>query len=172
MVTKEKLKSCVEIVSNVGVIALVAFVIAAFALNYRKVQPQLQPGLQKRAVMRDLQGVKYADSRQTLVIGLSTRCEYCDASVSFYNHLAEFQRNKAQTVRIIAVFPNSLDEVLQYVEQTQLKLRAIPAADFVSLNVNGTPTMILVDDHGRIIDFWVGKLSSADEQHVIRNISS
>jgi hypothetical protein len=44
---------------------------------------------------------------------------------------------------------------------------AVPELSSSILNVTGTPTLILADSSGRVLDFWVGKLSREEEQQVI-----
>lgn len=75
----------------------------------------------------------------------------------------EWRSNKPP---IIAVFPNAESDVRQYAQQNQLQLETIAGADLKALNVRGTPTMILVDKNGKVLDFWVGKLSEDEKRQV------
>lgn len=72
---------------------------------------------------------------------------------------------------MVAVFPNSKVEVEQYEQQHQLQIEAVPASTFAALNVEGTPTLILVDASGRVLDFWIGKLSKDEEQQLIARVA-
>jgi hypothetical protein len=51
-------------------------------------------------------------------------------------------------------------------------LESLPAVNYSTLGVTGTPTLVLVDSTGRIVDFWVGKLSEVEQQEVIEAVES
>jgi hypothetical protein len=72
---------------------------------------------------------------------------------------------------MIAVFPNSKTDVEQYVRQNDLQIEAVPESTLGELNVAATPTVILVDASGRVLDFWIGKLSPNEEQQLIAKVA-
>ena len=102
---------------------------------------------------------------------MNTRCGYCNESIPFYKQLVEAQQSSDQNVRLVAVLPNSEVEVKQYMQQQQLNISTVPKVNLQTLKVAGTPTIILVDNGGRVLDFWVGKLPQDSEQQVIKIIS-
>jgi thioredoxin-related protein len=148
-------------------------VLGAFAWSYFAAQPSPLPqvGLQKGKEFAVVPGVNYGDSPQTLLVAINTHCVYCEGSLPFYKQLIEANRRAGNTTRIIAIFPNPEDEARQYVQQNQLGLDTLASVDLMSLNVAATPTMILVDSHGKVLDFWVGKLSEESELQVVRAVS-
>jgi hypothetical protein len=173
MSPSQKVRSYLEVISNVAVL-LVAIAVLVSAVNYFRAGAsltQLQGGLQKETTLSPLTGVNYADTAHTLLIAMNTRCQNCTDSVSFYNQLAELQRNNLQAIRVIAIFPNSPHEVSEYVQQQRLLVSNVAGVDFDRLNLAGSPTLILVDRQGKILDFWVGKLSTSNEQALIQRIS-
>ncbi len=48
----------------------------------------------------------------------------------------------------------------------------LAAIDLNGLKVSATPTLILVDSTGKVLDFWVGKLSEENQQGVMKSIGS
>ncbi len=145
------------------------------ALNYYResqLATQLRSGLEKGTVLGPLQGVDYSDSPKTLLIALNTSCQYCAVSAPFHNRLAQVVQAKNPSVRVFAVFPNTAGEVQHYVEQNKLGLATIAGVDFRTVGVAGTPTIILLDSHGRVIDFWIGKLSEDAEKQVTYQLTS
>jgi hypothetical protein len=60
--------------------------------------------------------------------------------------------------------------VEQYKERNQLDVESVAALNYNALNVNGTPTLILVDSTGRVLEFWVGKLSQEEERQVMEAV--
>ena len=165
-----KLKSSLEIVTNVAVLLVAAsilFILAdGFLGKYRA--PSLRPGLTRGEALPALPGFEYGGAPKTLILALDTRCRYCAYSLPFYKELIEARRANPGA-RLVAVFPESADEVNRFVRENGLDLKAIPAASFDSLGVAGTPTLILVDGSGTIQNFWAGQLSPEAEQQVVKS---
>jgi thiol-disulfide isomerase/thioredoxin len=172
-VSQAKLKNYIEMATNVAVLLVALTVLGVFALNYfsRRSTPQLQAGLQKGQVFARVAGVNYDTSSQTLLIAMSTKCHYCAESLPFYRQLAEAQRSKGQHVNVVAVFPNNEDEVRQYAQRNSLALETVAGVKLATLNISGTPTAVLIDNGGRVIDFWVGKQPPETEQQILKAVS-
>src|SRR5437588_10884691 len=117
-----------------------------------------------------LQGVDWSKSEQTLLMFLSTQCGYCKKSEPFYRRLSS-QITDHQKVRLIAVFPQSSDEVRAYLDHAQITVddtrQSIAAAN---LNIKGTPTLMLVDKAGAATNEWIGLLSPADESDLLTRL--
>ncbi|HKS30189.1 MAG TPA: redoxin family protein [Pyrinomonadaceae bacterium] len=116
--------------------------------------------------------VDYASASQTILIAVNTECHFCTESIPFYNELAKLQQMKDKGTRIIAVFPNAESEVQQYVKQNQLQVEAIAGVDLKTFNVRGTPTMILVDRNGKVLNFWIGKLSEDEKKQAVNILTA
>jgi hypothetical protein len=171
----QKLKAYLEVTTNIAVILVAVLVLGTFAWNFyraRQGKTVLESGLLKNKVLSPVTGLNYSESPQTVLIAMNTQCRYCSESTAFYNRLAEFQGTRKGAVRIIAVFPNSANEVRDYVSRTGLVVDTIAATDLDRLNVAGTPTIILVDGLGKVVDFWVGKLTTDSEDEVLRRLSA
>lgn len=168
-----KLKSYLEVVTNIAVLLVALAVLGTFAWNYfrRSPTPQLRAGFQMGQSFAQVPGVSYESSPQTLLIAMSTRCHYCTKSLPFYKQLIEAQRTNSQATHVVAVFPNPEAEVRQYVQQNNLNLETIAGLDFGALNISGTSTAILIDNDGKVRDFWIGKLLQDQEQQVIKAVS-
>ena len=167
-----KLKSYLEVATNVAVLLVALAVLSTFAWNYfgRSPTPQLQAGFQKGQTFAQVPGVNYDNSPQTLLIAMSIRCHYCTESLPFYKQLAEAQRTSGRETHVVAIFPNSVAEVRQYVQQNNLDLETIAGLDFGALNISGTPTAVLIDESGKIRDFWLGKPPQDKEQQIMKAV--
>jgi len=163
----------VEVSSNVAVLVLAVALLGAIvsARFARPRKPAFESGLQRGQVLARLESIDYLTAPQTMLLVLSTKCSYCEQSLPFYQRLLGEQQTVGQHTRIVAVFPNPKTEVEQYKEQNQLHVESVPELNYSILNVTGTPTLILVDSTGHVLDFWVGKLSKEDEQQVIEAVS-
>lgn len=159
--------------TNVAVLLVALAVLSTFAWNYfgRSPTPQLQAGFQKGQTFAQVPGVSYGSSPRTLLIAMSTRCHYCAESLPFYKQLVEAQRTSGRETHVVAVFPNQEPEVRQYVQQNRLDLETVAGVDLGTLNIYGTPTAVLIDDSGKVRDFWLGKLPEDREQQIIKAVS-
>lgn len=110
-----------------------------------------------------LPNVEWSRNDQTLVLALSNSCHFCTESAPFYQQLV---RERAR-VRTIAVLPQAISESRKYLESLNLAFNDVKQATLQSIGVEGTPTLILVDRNGAVLDSWVGKLSNIDESKVL-----
>jgi thioredoxin-related protein len=168
-----KLKHHLEIATNIAVLSVAIVVLGTFVWKYftPKSQIQLQAGLQKGTTFAQLPGVDYSNAPKTLLIALSSKCDHCSESLPFYKQVTDKQSENINASHIVAIFPDTQSEVEQFTRQKDLNLDTVAGVDFQALNLIATPTVLLVDNSGKIIDFWIGKLSKDAEQEIIRAIS-
>src|ERR1700682_3357304 len=134
-------------VANVALIAAGIAVVIDVAVDIRsRLHPSqgrtaplavaYQPGMRAPAVS----GVEYARSDRTLLLFLSTRCMYCKMSAPFYREL-EARLNAADGKRrLIAVFPQTKDEVREFKSLEKLEIETVPDAPLGELGISITPT--------------------------------
>ncbi|MFN2492960.1 MAG: TlpA family protein disulfide reductase [Pyrinomonadaceae bacterium] len=170
-----RIRTYLEVATNAVVLLVAVLILSAFAVSHFSrpaTNRTVSDGLQRGQQIPSLGGIDYSSSPHTLLIAMSTQCGHCTASIPFYNQLAGLKSNGKAQLRIVTAFSNPDENVRQYVEQHQLKLEAKNSVDFRQLKIAGTPTMILVDPSGRVVDFWVGELSSEDQQRVVQSLTS
>ena len=114
-------------------------------------------------------GVTWSDSNQTVVLALSEKCRYCSESAPFYQRLAR-EFSKRSDVRMVAVFPHKADAGKKYLDELGVPVGQVIQASLDSLQVRGTPTLVIVDKNGTVTRSWVGKLSSERESEVLSRI--
>lgn len=165
---ESKIRNYLEVITNAAVLLAALGVLSALSWGYfaQRQSTLVTSGFQRGQVVARVPQIDYSVAAQTLLIVMNTNCHFCTESIPFYNELIKMQRGKEQATRIIALFPNQSDEVKQYSEQNQFQAETVSEVDLAKLNVSGTPTLILVDGHGTILDFWSGKLSKDVEQQV------
>lgn len=102
---------------------------------------------------------------KTLLLVLQKGCKYCTESMPFYKTL--LQQAPQKGVKIVAVLPNPPEESTAYLSENGLTLPEIRQTSLNSVNVRGTPTLILVNEKGEVSNSWVGKLPAEKEKEVI-----
>lgn len=67
---------------------------------------------------------------------------------------------------MIGVFPNPVNEVVVYLKEKRIPIQAVGKFPLESLQISGTPTLLLVDSHGQATHAWTGKLRPRGESEV------
>jgi hypothetical protein len=117
-------------------------------------------------------GVKWGDNSGTLVLALRAGCHFCEESMPFYRRLSDLSRNHQTATALLAIFPDKQATVEEIVKKNRLDIQFSPDVSLQSLNVTGTPTLLLVDSRGKVNKAWVGALSQAREDEVLKAIQS
>jgi len=164
------IKAKLEAIANVTVIlvalAVGAVVLARYSASYRT--PRSATAGDHLA---KIPGLDWNQHRRTLLLVLNTGCHYCQDSVPFYQKLAQAQRPDGDDLEIVAVFPNEAEMVHQFIAHVGLSIRSVPSVALDRLRVDATPTLILVDQEGRIERAWVGILTSRQEMDLLKVVS-
>jgi len=94
-------------------------------------------------------------------------CRYCTRSVPFYNSLVEAWQENAAKVNIVPAFINKDTALVKsYADEKQLSVQAIAGVDLDKLGIHSTPTLILVDSAGKVLESWSGELQPDGEREV------
>lgn len=165
-----KTKNFLEVSTSVAVLLVALIFLGSFAASFwagKTESRQLTSGLQKDQSLPQIPGVDYKSAPRTVIIALSPACAYCQESLPFYNRLARLKEERGSDINLTAVFPSAKSEIDKYVTQNQLRLNAVAGVNLETINVPATPAILVVDDAGRVENFWLGKLSKDGEQEVL-----
>jgi len=99
-----------------------------------------------------LADINWRNNGRTLVLAISTDCHFCRESSQSYRRIA---KKVGPSIRIVAPPPQSAHEAKRYLEGEGVQVDAVRR---VSLEVTGTPTMLLVNAGGAVEKVWIGKL--------------
>jgi thioredoxin-related protein len=168
-----KLSKKIELAANLAIILVAILIGIVFVKNYLLSSPTPAP------VNRDyrvpvgtkvaLPEIDWAQNKQTLLVVLQKGCHFCAESAPFYQRLAQETAAKSP-VRLVAVLPQEVAEGKQYLSSLNVPINEVRQAKLDALGVQGTPTLILVNDKGEVVDSWVGKLPADKETEVIKRI--
>ena len=160
----------VELLANIAIIAVAALL--AFVLVSRYLLPSEQKaGVAEATQIKagtklSLPGVDWGQSDRTLMLVLSTTCHFCSESTPFYQRLAQ-EKSKHGGARLIAVLPQTVEEGQKYLADHGVTVDEVKQAGPDAVYMKGTPTLILVDGEGSVVDSWVGKLPAEKEAEVL-----
>jgi hypothetical protein len=103
----------------------------------------------------------------TLVLVLSTQCRFCTESLPFYDRLSKLDAVRAGRLHIgIASFEQA-DRMRSYLVAHGVELSSIVPLTQTSLRVAVTPTVLLLDKAGFVVNVWEGKLEPQAEDDLV-----
>jgi hypothetical protein len=161
--------------ANVALIIASLFLIGTLARNYylsRLPDPNNELGVKKGETVKLPEGAS-ADGQSaptTLVLALSTHCRFCEASLPFYQKLAVFKNSAPTRVRLATVMSEPKEEIEAYLKKNGIAADSVFSMPMSQIGVKGTPTLLLLDGHNKLIESWIGQLNSQAESEVIGSL--
>jgi len=136
----------------------------------KKDQPSPPPVTQKLLQKGDVLTIPKVNwqNGQTLLLALSTSCHFCTDSAPFYQRLSKDHGD----ARLVAVFPQEQDQGENYLTRLGVKVDDVEQASFMDLGISGTPTLILVDSTGKVVNKWEGALPPNRESEVVGQLKT
>jgi hypothetical protein len=74
-------------------------------------------------------------------------------------------------VRLVALFPQPVEESRAYLNRLGIGINDIVQSPLSSVGASGTPTLLLIDNRGAVVDSWVGKLTDVAAEQVRARVS-
>ena len=164
----KKLKEILDVTTNVVVVVFALVAIGVLVKNYFAPRAaETSVGVEKGSTFPEIAGADYKQAPRTLILALNVDCRFCTRSVPFYNRLAEAWRENEGQLNIVAAFINKEDErVKSYAEEKQLSVQTLAGVDLDKLGIHTTPTLVLIDSAGKVLDSWRGALQPDGEREV------
>jgi hypothetical protein len=174
-------KSKLDTLANIAIIVVCAIAAAVLVRNqfFPPRPPGAPPQAEKGETYAQLKGVVPAGSSRALVVAVQPGCHFCNDSMTFYKQLLDQRNQKASQVKFIAAVPanDKPEDAKKLVDDESAKFAAVGAQpdsmvnlDFAAVKVPGTPTLMLVDNNGKILNVWVGKLDPGTEKEVLKTL--
>lgn len=117
----------------------------------------------------DLPNIDWRKNGQTLVLALQTGCHFCTESAPFYKELIQ-KRAKEGKTHLIAVLPDPVDASKNYLSNLGIVVDDVKQMQLTTIGVQGTPTLLLINKDGIVINAWRGKLAADKEREVMAHL--
>jgi thioredoxin-related protein len=164
-------KAKIEVIANLTVV-LLAVVVGSIFVKDRFFNPGPQVNEVKAGDrLAHLDGWDWGAHDRTLMLVLRKGCHFCEDSVPFYQRLVATQLQDGSTTALIAVYPDTEDAVKEVMKSEGLNVRGLAGVPLEGLKVSGTPTLLLVDKSGRVLNTWIGVLSPRQELEVMKAVA-
>jgi F plasmid transfer operon protein len=160
---KRNIRADLELGAQV-VIAIAVLVVAGvlvkrqvFPSPSRTSAPQINAGEKL-----NVPNVDWERNRKSLVFFLQKGCHYCTESAPFYRQLIADAARK--NISSLAILPNSADDSRQYLQSLGLPIENVQTGPLASFKVNGTPTVMLVNQQGIVMSVWFGAAPEREKE--------
>ncbi len=100
--------------------------------------------------------VDFSQSPQTLLLMLSSKCQYCSESLPFYHDVLSAQQANPRVTRLVALGTEDKASLAQYLTQHGLTFDDVVSVSLDKIKLRGTPTLVLVDRLGTVKAVWPG----------------
>ncbi len=158
----------IEISANIAII-IVAIMIGVVLVQRYFFTPKAQaPSTIPIGAKLSLPNVDWAKNGRTLVLVLQEGCRFCTDSAPFYQRIVTEATNTR--ISLVAVFPQPVEVGLRYLSDLKVPIRDVRQASLKSIGVQGTPTLLLINDNGEVINSWIGKLQPEKESDVLSRL--
>jgi len=157
-----------ETIANVAiVVASVALLTSVYKDRQRDIKPR-RPEIAIGAAV-PIRDVDWAANQKTLVLALNTNCRFCTASGPFYKRLTE-SLPPDKRVHLLAVFSQPVAEAHEYLRRLGVAIADVRELNTTAIPVAGTPTLLVVDQHGRVLKKWTGQIGPEQESEVFKGL--
>jgi len=114
-----------------------------------------------------LPGVSPGAARLTLVIVLSSQCTYCLHDLPLYRRLSVARSSSGGMLHLIAVLPEKTATATAFLESSGVGTDNVLSMAPREVGVQMVPTVLLLDDKGRLERYWVGDMNQEREREVL-----
>jgi hypothetical protein len=129
----------------------------------RPARPQYQVG----EAFQPLPGLSPERGMASLLFVVREGCRYCENSIPFYQRVATAARAARAKVKLVGICPSTTAACQRYFESSDVRMDEAVGIQSKGLKVAGTPTIVMIDEGGRIEGVWAGELPIEREMEVL-----
>lgn len=160
----------VEFLANIAIVVVAILLGLVLIKSFLPTPPSQSSAIERPRILPGtkltVDDVDWSKREQSLLMVLSTNCRYCTESIPFYQRLVQ-KKGARQDVQLVAVLPQIVGEAQKYLSDHAISVdgikQTLPGADYA----RATPTLIIVDRTGAVVESWVGKLPPEKELEVL-----
>ena len=112
-----------------------------------------------------------AGARGAVVLALSTNCQYCTASMPFYHRLQALDAVKTGNLRLSVISLQPEPQMREYLASHSVTIDRIVRFPDSGMTIRGTPTLVLVNAEGEVVNSWAGQLRPDEEAEFLQALN-
>lgn len=154
----------------VSFLLLVGVTTRSFVLS-RRPDPATVPRV-KIGESVQLPGVSAGAARLTFVIVLSSQCDYCRHDLPLYRRLSAARSSSGGMLHLIAVLPEKTATATAFLNSSGVATDNVLSMAPLEVGVQMVPTLLLLDENGKLKKYWVGEMNQEREQEVLAMLTA
>jgi len=152
------IKDKIEITTNLLIIVVLVLIGGSYIkARFGHHQQQLSVGERIAAP----QGYDWHEHAQTLVVAVHAGCIYCEHSYPLYQRLEGLEHDNHLKAHMLVVMPDNKEAGAALLSTHGITSQSIPGTLLNKMKIYGTPTLLLVDANGRLLQSWIGELDAS-----------
>lgn len=153
--------------ATIGIIVILIIIGVSIWRNHTGVRVGSTPlAIKVGEILAEIPKWDYAAHEQSLIVFASTSCRFCNASMDFYKRIAVSPVKDS----FLLAYPDKKESVSAYLSDKNFSGQVLPEITLNKYNVTSFPTLVLVDQRGKIKQVWVGMLQSQQEHDVFKQL--
>lgn len=166
-----------EVAANLAIVVMAGVAMVTWVWYLRRPEPPARgapaPQYAVGEVVAPVPELSGAAGRPKLLVVMASTCHFCTDSMGFYRELVELKRDRWPTLDVVAASREQPVVLGSYLQEHSLKVdRAVHIPHDSGFKVTLTPTLMLLDAGGRVLQIWVGKLSKDGERAAIAAVDA
>jgi hypothetical protein len=113
-----------------------------------------------------LPGVSHG-AKLTFVIVLSSQCEYCLHDLPLYRRLSAARSSSGGMLHLVAALPEKTATASAFLSSSGVNTDNVLSMAPRELGVQMVPTLLLLDENGKLKRYWVGEMNQEREREVL-----
>jgi thioredoxin-related protein len=152
------IKDKIEVTTNLLIILVLVLIGGSLVKAHFGHKP---PGLSVGEQIAAPAGYHWQEHDQTLVVAVRAGCIYCEHSYPLYLRLAGLEHDNRLKAHMLVVMPDNKEKGAALLSAHGLSSQNISGTLLNNMKVYGTPTLLLVDANGRLLQSWIGELDAS-----------
>ncbi|MBZ5504208.1 MAG: hypothetical protein LAO78_01860 [Acidobacteriia bacterium] len=154
----------------VSFLLLVGVTTRSFVLS-RRPDPATVPLVKIGEAVR-LPGFTPGSAKLTFVIVLSSQCAYCLHDLPLYRRLSAARSSSGGMMHLIAVLPEKTAVASAFLGSSGVDTDNVLSMAPLELGVKMVPTLLLLDENGKLERYWVGEMNQEHEREVLAALTA
>lgn len=125
-------------------------------------------GLKVGVQVPPISGIEYSAARVTVLLFLNSRCDACVESLPDYT---SFETRSTQS-QVFALFVSETTAEVENFRRLGLGLPIKHLASFRAYHISATPTILMLNRQGIVLEYWVGRLSRRAKERIVKELSN
>jgi len=152
----------------VSFLLLVGVTTRSFVLS-RRPDPATVPRVKIGEAVK-MPGISSGAARLTFVIVLSSQCEYCLHDLPLYRRLSAARSSSGGMLHLIAALPEKTATATAFLKSSGVGTDNVLSMAPLELGVQMVPTLLLLDENGKLKRYWVGEMNQDREREVLAEL--